>query len=508
MTASDADPPVTRAPARFGGRWAAVVRGAVRGQLERNALALMCGTVATALIGVLFWTAAAHYYTTAEVGRASAVISTAAFLGNLSHLNLGNVYARFLRAAGPRTPALIRHGMLATATLALVLGTGFAVLWPSRDLFASPVERTLFPVCVAVLMLFTLQDPVLVGLRAAPWIPLKNLAFSIGKLIILVVLAGVLPRGGLVVAWVLPAAVAVVAVVAGMHYTWMPRHVDRHPEPAGLPSARDLASYAGAELTTGLMIYIVPMVLPLIVVAMLGTEDNAYFAIPYVISSALTMLTWNVAVSFVVEAASDERRTWLLARRSLRLALLVALAVMVFLLAAAPLVLRIFGDAYATHGTTLLRLMALAAPATVITTVYTSVLRVRRKVGRIVLVQVLIGSTVVTLSTVLIPRLGVTGVGVAYLLAEGVVGLALAVPLLRSIRKPPGQAVPPPRSPSTTGPAVPGPGGDLEVPVPVQDRKPEHSHSTHDSGVRSVALPPAGQGDPGAAGPAGGPAGV
>lgn len=442
MTARDAaTPPTAGAASRIPGARGPLtalhaLRSAWRHPLERNALALMTGTVATALVGVLFWTAAAHYYPAAEVGRGSAVISTAAFLGNLSHLNLGNVYARFLPAAGGRTPVLVQRGMLATAALALVLGTGFVLLWQTGDLFASTTEKILFPLCVAVLMLFTLEDPLLVGLHAATWIPGKNFCFAIAKLALLVLFAGVMPTSGLVAAWVVPAAIAVVVVIGLLYRRLIPGHVARYATTEGLPPSRELVAYAGAELATGLMIYIVPMMLPLIVVALLGDEANAYFAIPYVISSAMTMLTWNVAVSFVVEAASDEAHTTALTRRSLRLGLLVAGVGTVALLAGAPLVLSIFGDAYAQHGSLLLRLMALAAPATVITTVYTSVLRVRRQVRGIVIIQVLVGTTVIALSTILIGRFGVTGVGIAYLAAEGVAGAALLVPLLRSLRYP------------------------------------------------------------------------
>ena len=179
------------------------------GPLERNALALMAGTVTTALVGLLFWTAATHYYSAAEVGRASAVLSTAAFLGNLAHLNLGNVYARFLPTAGQRTRSLVRWGLTMTGALGVVLGTGFVLLWPSGSLFASGVERGLFPLAVGILAVFTVQDFVLLGVGAARWIPVENLAFSIAKLVLLVVLATALPRGGLVLAWIAPALVAV-----------------------------------------------------------------------------------------------------------------------------------------------------------------------------------------------------------------------------------------------------------------------------------------------------------
>jgi O-antigen/teichoic acid export membrane protein len=411
-------------------------RQVTRNPLEWNALALMAGTVSTALVGVLFWAAAARYYTAAEVGRASAVISTAAFLGQLSNLNLGNVYARFLPAAGPRIRTLVRQGLLLTGAVGLVVGIGFVLLWPNDGLFVSGTDAALFPLAVAVLTVFAVQDFVLVGLRAAPWVPVENLTFSVAKLVLLVALANVLPRGGLVVAWVAPAAVAVVVVVTLLHRTLMPRQMAKPAPAEGLPPARALVNHAAAEFATGLMVFLVPMVLPLIIVSQLGAEPNAYFSIPWVMSSGLNMLTWNVAASFVVEAASDERRTRALTRRSLRLALLVGGAGSATLLLGAPLLLSIFGEAYAREGTSLLRLMAIAVPATVVTTVYSSVLRVRRQVGRVVIVQTFIGVSVVSLTLLLIPGMGVTGVGVAYLITEAVAGAVLLIPLLRSIREP------------------------------------------------------------------------
>jgi O-antigen/teichoic acid export membrane protein len=413
--------------------------------LEFNALALMVSTVATAAIGLLFWAAATRHYPVAEVGRASAVISTAALLSNVSHFNLGNVYARFLPAAGAHTRRFVRQGLALTAASALVVGTGFVLVWPTDSLFANGTERALFPLCVAVLTVFTVQDAVLFGLRAASWIPVKSVLFSLVKLALLIGLARVLPQGGLVLAWVAPAAVAVVVVVWLLHRTVMPRHMAAAASRHDLPGPRALAGFAAAEYTTGLMAYLVPLSLPLIIVAKLGTEQNAYFAVPWAISAALNMLTWNIAASLVVEAATDEESTRTLARRALRLSLVVAGGGAVVLLLGAPLLLRVFGTAYAEQGADLLRLMALAAPATAVTTVYTGVARVRRQVRRVVAVQAAIGVLVMALSLLLTDRLGVTGVGVAYLVAEGLVGLLLLFPLMHALRAHPqeGVAAPP-----------------------------------------------------------------
>ena len=408
--------------------------GTGRRHLERNALFLMAGTVTTAAVGMVFWVAAARFYPTVEVGRASAVISTAGFLASLSHLNLGNVYARFLPAAGGRTRQLVSRGLLLTAVIGLLVGAGFVLLWPDDVLFASTAERAFFPLAVAVLTLFTVQDLVLLGLRSASWIPIENLAFAVAKLLLLIALAAVVPEGGLVIAWVVPAALAVVVVQVLVHRRLLPRRMAEAEGTDRLPSARGLVNYASAEFATGVMAQVIPMVLPLIILNELGAEANAYFAIPWVINSALNMLTWNIATSFVVEASTDEAQTQALTRRSLRLGLLLGGGGALVLLIAAPLVLYVFGGDYAAEGVTLLRLMALAEPFVLVTTVYSGVLRVRRQAGRVVVVQGFIAVSTVSLTVLLIPTMGVSGAGLAYLIAEGTAGLALLVPLVRSLR--------------------------------------------------------------------------
>ncbi|MFW3172992.1 lipopolysaccharide biosynthesis protein [Geodermatophilus sp. CPCC 206100] len=420
--------------------------------LERNALYLMAGTALTAGVGMVFWIAAARFYETAEVGRASAVISTAAFLGSLSHLNLGQTYARFLPAAGKRTGYLVTRGLALIAAVGLLVGAGFVLLWPGEVLFASAVEAAWFPLAVAVLTVFTVQDFVLLGLRGASWIPMKNLAFSVAKLALLVALAAALPQGGLVVAWVVPAAVAGIVIQVLVHRRLLPRRMEEAGEDHRLPPVRGLVGYASAEFAIGVMSQVIPMILPLIILHELGAEENAYFAIPWTINAALNMLAWNIATNFVVEASADEEQTQALTRRSLRLGLLVGGSGAVTLLVFAPLVLWLFGGQYAAEGVDLLRLMALAEPFVIVTTVYSGVLRIRRQAGRVVIVQGSIAVAIVSLTVLLIPSMGVTGAGLAYLIAEGGAGLVLLIPLIRSLRhKKPAQ---PPAADAV--PAVPG----------------------------------------------------
>ena len=64
--------------------------------------------------------------------------------------------------------------------------------------------------------------------------------------------------------------------------------------------------------------------MPLIVVSLLGTEANAYYALPWLISEAVTVLLWNISSSYITEASNDVRQGPALMRRAYNDAMTVA----------------------------------------------------------------------------------------------------------------------------------------------------------------------------------------
>jgi O-antigen/teichoic acid export membrane protein len=404
-------------------------------QLELNALALMLTTVTTGVVGVVFWTAAARLYPPSEVGRASAILSTATLLGAAANLNLGNVYLRFLPGAGVRSRSFVAKGYLAVIAISVVLGVAFLPSAAAGRLLLNTFDRITFPVLVVALSLFMMQDLLLVALRAARWVAVENITFALVKIGLLLALAGVTHRMGIVLAWGLPAVVAVLAIgLILLGPVLSNRAKAARFESTQLPSVRELSGFVAAESVTGLVTYVVPLLLPLIVVARLGTAANAYLAIPWMIIEALNLLIWNVAGSLIVEAAHDEAQSVALVRRSIKLSALIGGAGVVFLLVAAPTLLRVLGGAYADQGGDLVRIMALALPFTIIVTSYNSLARIRRQMGRVVLMQLSTAALVIGLTFALIGHVGIRGVGIAYLCGEGAVAMLVLAPLLRGLR--------------------------------------------------------------------------
>lgn len=398
-----------------------------RGRMERRVLALMTDTGANAVLGIVFWAAAARLYSPDQVGRASALITAATLLSTLAQLNLGNVYARFLGPAGRRQRPMVLAGYAGVVLLALLLGVGYAVLGPGDVLFADVLERWLFPAAVAVLAIFVLQDMILISLDRAMWVPVENIAWGLAKLGLLVGVATVQPVHGIVLSWIVPSLAALLAVSAYLCLRRWPSG-----PPARLPGRRELTSAVGGEYVIGLVSTAVPLALPLLVVHQLGLAANAYFSVPWLFASSLSLLMWNVASILLVEASSRPAHLAALLRRALRMALAVGVLGGVGLWTVGPLLLSVLGPAYAENSVWLLRFTALAAPAVAIVVVWTTAARSQGWLRAVLGLQLGIGVSLLGLATVLLHRWeAVAGIGVAFAMVQWTAALMVLPSLHR-----------------------------------------------------------------------------
>jgi O-antigen/teichoic acid export membrane protein len=93
--------------------------------------------------------------------------------------------------------------------------------------------------------------------------------------------------------------------------------------------------------------------------------------------------------------------------------------------ALAPLILRVFGEDYSRHGTTLLRLLLLSALPNLVVEVAVNACRAQRRMRTVVWVLAALCSLALALTVVLLPVMGVAGAGAAWLIAQCVVAAVL-----------------------------------------------------------------------------------
>ncbi|GAA4537928.1 hypothetical protein [Pseudonocardia xishanensis] len=401
--------------------------------LELNAFALMAATGITAVVGLGFWAIAARL-PAAEVGRSSAILSTATMLSQIAASNVGLLFGRVLASAHGRGRRLVLAGYGIATAIALLLGFGFLLFFPHDELFPTTWDRLGFPLLVVLLALSTLQDWVLTGLRRSTWIPLEQLLFALGKMGLLIVFANLAFEKGILVAWAIPIIVLQLVVAPLLFGRLLPRIPPPGPGTPPMPDRRGLSTIFLAEYATGAVTVIIPLVLPLLVVARLGTEANAYYALPWLIAESFSVLIWNISSSYVVEASHDRREQWALMRRTFRLSYLIGLVGVPSLFFLAPWLLSLLGDTYSDEGTWVLRYAVLAIPFTIINMNFINTSRLRNQMGRVVVLEVFTAALVIGLAVVLMDRMGVGGAGLAFLLAQALTALIVAVPLLRFAR--------------------------------------------------------------------------
>jgi O-antigen/teichoic acid export membrane protein len=405
----------------------------LRKSLTVNAMSLMTATLAANGLGLAFWAVAAHLEPPAAVGRASAGIAALTLLSMIAQLNLTNVFIRLVPAAGRLGALLIRRGYLVVVGLSFAAGLVYATTGLSAHVLTGGwTARALFVLAVPVLSVFALEDSVLTALRLAPWVAAENVSAAVARLALLPLLGVSLLSGGTIAAWVLPAAVAAVVVNSLLFGRALPAlaTVD-----GTLPGRRRLLSFVAGEYAGNLCFAASAQVVPLLVVWRLGTAQAAYLTMPWLIATGISLVMWNVAASFEVEAASGRGRPGALLRRSLLLwGAIAAAATAICELGARPL-LELVGARYAAHGVVLLRLVGLSAPFSAMVVLFCALAWLDQRIWMLAGFQAGVGAVLVGTTVVLLPRLGLAAAGWAYLAAQALSAAAAAPFALRRMRQ-------------------------------------------------------------------------
>lgn len=405
----------------------------IRPGMEANALILMLSSVLTGALGVVYWVVAERLFPTDQVGQAATLISTATMLSSLACLSLGGSYQRFLPVAGSRTRLLVGAGLAITGVVALAFGAGFVLVGASREeLFDDRMQQWLFPLVVAILTAYALLDQILIGLRRAGTVAVKNISLSVAKIAPLPLLTVAASGFWIAGSWAALALLVTVAILIPLFRRGMAGLRDVPPR---LPPVTQLWAFQGASLTLMLVQIAAPLCLPLIILSQLGASSSAYYNLIASLTVAVGVLRSNVLASYIVEASAPGADRARLTDRMMRLMLTVCVCCAAGLAVIGPLLLRVAGADYARAATSLALVMAVEAIAAVVPTIFAGAAFVERRLRLLIAVQVVVVGTTLLGAYVLLPRVGLVGVGIAALSAQAIATVAVAIPLRHQLRR-------------------------------------------------------------------------
>jgi O-antigen/teichoic acid export membrane protein len=419
----------------------AEVRRRLADPLLRSAYSLILNVVVTSVLGLGFWIAAARMFAPSTVGRDGALVSAMILVSTICAMNLGSAILRFLPISKLDPARVVLGAYAATILVSAVGGTAFVLVAPRlSDGFSFLAHDTtlaaVYVFAVTAWGVFALQDSVLTALRRAPWIPLENAVFGVLKVAALPVLLAAGSLHAVFIAWVVP----VVLLLVPVNYLIFSRAIPGRPDVSDEPSPierfgrRGLARFLANDYLATIFIQASTTLLPVLVVALLGSSQGAFFYMPFTIISAFDLLFINVAASMTVEASMAGERLSELARATVRRFGGVLVAGVLVVVAGGGLLLLPFGSAYADGGGALLRLLACASVFRAIIGLYSAICRVQGRAGKVLVIQAAVFVLVIGLAPLLGHSHGLEGIGLAWLVSNGLVACAVIPATVRVLR--------------------------------------------------------------------------
>jgi O-antigen/teichoic acid export membrane protein len=396
--------------------------------LYRSSFALMLTTGLNGILGFAYWVLAARLYPAKAVGLGAGAISAMTLVSSLGWVGLQYVLLRYVPVAGRAQRRLVQLSYAAAIAISLVATgiflVGFANLAGLGILTQSPLTILLFAASIVLWVVFSLQDPVLIGLRRAGWVPIENATFGAIKAVLLVALAASASAWAILGAWVL----GLVGLVLVINVALFGRLLRREQTAASrLPGQRQLVRFATGHHLVAVTAAIPDSLVSLLVLSFMPGAANAYYYSAWAVSFSLRLLAVNMSNALIVEGALAEDKVRSLVRQVSRLAFVVVIPLVVVVVACADPIMAAFGPQY-TQAANLLRLFAVGLIPFTFLNFVIAVERIQERAGRALLIA---GAS--TLSTIgfdlwLIPKVGLSGAGWGWLIGQ-MLGAAIAVRL-------------------------------------------------------------------------------
>ena len=407
----------------------------IRSPLYRNAIYLLLNTLLVAGAGILFWVIVARLYPDeAQVGQALILIGIVAFVATLAQLGFGVGLIRFLPRSRRDKGRLVSTCLTISALVALALS---AVLLLTLDVWfpggQDPLSVALLVPIFLLLAVFGVSNPIVdntfVAGRRASYIVVRGGLYQAVRLVMLFLLVGFLGVLGILASILFAQFLALALAFALL----LPR---LYPGFRLLPIVDralvgDILPFSlGNHVAEVLYVLPYPVILVLIPRLTGSVEQAAFFAMPWLIASILFAVPLMASVSLYAEGSHFQERLRGDLRRTLRFILpLLALGIL-SLWFWGDWILALFGPSYAVEGLGLLKLLAVSAIFVAVNVLFVSVARVMKWVRAVVALWAYVALGTIALSFLLLPELGLEGVGYAWLITNGTAAVAVTAAYL------------------------------------------------------------------------------
>jgi O-antigen/teichoic acid export membrane protein len=333
------------------------IRRVVSESLVKNSAFLSTNVAIGTVAGIGTLTLLTHLYSVRAVGLSAAALSATSLITTISQLGLNYSLVRFLPTS-PRRADMINTVLTASTLVALVAGAVFLVLPAADKLYAlgGLAFALAFLVATALSAVNGQIGNVFVADRAVGATVGPNLISSVARLAAPAALVFVGLAGAYVAQGIVPVLVDTVILCI-----LLARRGHRFRPKLSASATRDLRRFSAGTYLAGLIGGTPLIVLPLIILARFGPNQNAYWYTAITGASVLFAVPGSVSQALLAEAAHEPAQRRALVRKSAIIIVAVMGPVLAVAYLLAPFGLDLLGHHYAADGVATLRLLIIAA---------------------------------------------------------------------------------------------------------------------------------------------------
>jgi len=402
-----------------------------------NASFIWIANMLPGIFGAVFWWLAARFYLPSEIGNASAVISSGALLASLSRFGLDISLIRFLPESEEKDKLLNTVFSFLLVTSTLFAGV-FLVLVPIISPKLSVLTEELYNIlgflllCVFITLMGTLSA-VYIGQRAAKYSLWASLITNLSRLLLLIVLAKFFGASSIVAA----VLCGIVFTVLVGFQSYLPALINNYKLRFYFAWRRvvPILPYSIGNFLADFVLQAPQTILPLMILNILGEISNGHAYIALMIGSMLTGPGLALGRSAFAEGSNRLNEISSILNQAAFTGSLVTLPLAGMTILLAPWILKFFGPSYTIEASGLLQWMAAASPIAVIVQIIYTRLRLKKEVMLLVGLSILNVVIILTVSMILLSKLGVIAAGIGVFFGNSLVGIFFLIYHSQSQRK-------------------------------------------------------------------------
>lgn len=385
--------------------------------LYRNSFYLLSNNVIGSAIAFLFWITAAKLYTTEEVGIATALISASALILMFSRLGFDFSIIRFFPTRDKSD--VFNTTIFVTSLISLLLGIIFIIgidfFSPNLSLLKNNIYALVFLLYILLTSVTTYTGQTFLAMRKGNYFFLQNRIADFRIILLFIFVSwgalGIYNSFWVAVSIAFCAALFLLKSQLKLGFSFKKDFF------------RESLKFSTGNYAASLFSSIPALILPLLVLNLLGVNEAAYYYISYAIASIIFMIPNAVSTSLFVEGSHGE---------SLKKSVVKSYTLIFMLLIPAVLITYFFGNFILSflgkrylESLELLKIFALSSFFVAIVYVYFSIKRVQMDIKSLMLVSIVIGILILSLSPLFLLEFGIIGIGYAWLITYGGISLAL-----------------------------------------------------------------------------------